>query len=220
MAEENPQNKQEQKPEEKLEEKIKEEKQPVSAEEDKKTKKSKKSEEKPQITREFTIPLRKSWLKVSRHERARIAVREIKRFLVRHMKIRDRDLKKIKLDTHLNNELWFRGSKKPPAKIKVGVIKEGDSVKVDFLSIPEKIKFHKTRLEKRFKKVETKKPEEKPVEKTEEEKAEEEKEKKQEKEKAKATAEVREKQAEKQAKAEKHTQKGKAPQIHRQALKK
>jgi len=40
------------------------------------------------------------------------------------MKIKNRDLKKIKIDKYLNEQMWFRGIKKPPVKIKVKAVKE------------------------------------------------------------------------------------------------
>jgi len=42
------------------------------------------------------------------------------------MRVPDRDVSKVKLDIYLNQEIWFRGKKKPPAKIKVRVKKEGE----------------------------------------------------------------------------------------------
>lgn len=172
------------------------------------------AEQKSSLEREYVIPLRKAWLKAPRYERMRIAIRTIRRFLARHMKIPDRDLKKVKLDIFFNNELWFRGAKKPPAKVKVRAIKEGSLVKVNFIQMPEHVKFLKQKLEKRYKLAETKveKPEEK-EEKPEEKKIDE-------KEKAQATAEQRVKEAEQQAKAQKHLTKAKETGFHRMALKK
>ncbi len=137
------------------------------------------------IEREYVIPLRKGWAKATRYKKANKAIKAVKEFLVRHMKIRDRDLNKIKIDKYLNEEIWSRGIKKPPAKIKVKAIREGDMVKVELAELPTKLKFKKEREEKREKKAaeaekrKRKKPEEKPKEKTEEEeKKEEAKEKK------------------------------------------
>jgi len=101
------------------------------------------------LEREYIIPLRKEWAKVPRYKRANKAIKAIKEFLVRHMKIRDRDLKKIKINSYLNEEIWFRGIKKPPIKIKVKAIKEGEIVKADLVNYPEKLKFKKLREEKR-----------------------------------------------------------------------
>ncbi len=103
------------------------------------------------IEREYVIPLRKQVKKVPRYKKANKAIRTIKEFLVKHMKIYDRDLKKIKLDTYLNEFVWFRGIKNPPHKIKVKAMKEGEIVRVELVDVPGKLKFKKLREEKRNK---------------------------------------------------------------------
>ncbi len=134
--------------------------------------------------REYTIPLRRKCAKTPRYKKANKAIKSIKEFLVRHMKIRDRDLNKIKLDKYLNEEIWSRGIKKPPAKIKVRAIKEGEIVRVELAELPSKLKFKKAREKKREKKAaeaekrKIKKAEEKPGEKKEEEQKKEEAEEK------------------------------------------
>lgn len=172
---------------------------------------------KPVLEREYVIPLRRAWLKTSRYERTAKAVKTIKKFIAKHMKVEDRDLKKVKLDVHLNNELWFRGRKNPPAKVKVKAVREDDIVRVDFVEMPEYVKFKKQKLEKRHKPGE-KKPEKPEEQKPQEEKSEEKK--TEEKEKEQAVAEQHVKEAEMQAKAQKHLTKVKEPTFHRMALKK
>lgn len=98
--------------------------------------------------REYIIPLRKEWKKVPKYRRAEKAIKAIKEFLVKHMKVYDRDLNKIKIDKYLNEEVWFRGIKKPPMKIKVKAIKQGDIVRVELVDYPENLKFKKQREEK------------------------------------------------------------------------
>ena len=98
--------------------------------------------------REYTIPLRVGWKKVPRYKRTNRAVTTVKEFLVRHMKIRDRDLKKIKIDMYLNETLWFRGIRHPPARIKVKAIRKGDLVRVELVEMVDKLKFKKAREEK------------------------------------------------------------------------
>jgi ribosomal protein L31E len=116
--------------------------------------KAKKQESKLLFEREYTVPLRKGWLKVQEYKRANKAVKTLKEFLVRHMKIYDRDLKKIKLDIILNNELRFRGIRKPPAKIKILAKKYDDgNVKVSLVKVPEKIKFELLRVENKKEKI-------------------------------------------------------------------
>ena len=105
------------------------------------------------MEREYVIPLRRNWNKVPRYKRANKAIGTIKEFLVRHMKIRDGDLNKVKIDRYLNEFVWFRGIRKPPARIKVKARKEGDIVKVELFELPKELGFKKTKLEKRDKKA-------------------------------------------------------------------
>jgi len=178
--------------------------------------------------REYVIPLRRELMKVPKYRRAGKSVRAIREYIAKHMKVPDRDVNKIKLDIYLNQELWFRGCKKPPIKIKVKAIRDGDIVRVELIDIPEKLRFLKARQEKLHKKVDkkAKKEEEKKPETADEKKeAAEDKKKKEEKkevekEKAASVEKAQEKIMERAAKAQKHTVKGKGPQIQRKALKK
>ena len=106
--------------------------------------KTKKSEPKLVLEREYTVPLRREWLKVPKHKRANKATKALKQFIVRHMKVYDRDLRKIKVDIYLNNEIRFRGMRKPPCKIKVIAKKyDDDNVRVELVKIPKYIEFLK-----------------------------------------------------------------------------
>ncbi|MBU2615907.1 MAG: 50S ribosomal protein L31e [Nanoarchaeota archaeon] len=106
----------------------------------------------PTLVREYTIPLRKKWMRTVRYKKTNKAVKAVKEFLARHMKVYDRDLNKIKLDIHLNEFIWAKGIKNPPSKVSVKAIKEEDIVRVELLAPSEKIKFKKQRLEKRSQK--------------------------------------------------------------------
>jgi len=106
------------------------------------------------IERQYVIPLRKFWLRVPEYERAGKAVKAVKQFVAKHMKVEDRDLDKVKLSSYFNNEMWRRGKTKPPAKVKVKVVKEDGIVKVDFVEMPEYVKFLKAKNDKKHKKVE------------------------------------------------------------------
>lgn len=171
------------------------------------------------IEREYTIPLRKEWGKVPRYKRANKAMKAIKEFLARHMKVEERDLKKIKLDKYLNEEVWFRGIKKPPAKIKIKARKENGIVKAELAEMPETLRFKKAREEKEKTKAseaveakkKTEKKEEKDEEKTEEQKREE-------KEKTAAVAESMEKMEKDAAKKLKHQTKQSKQPKHRQRV--
>ncbi|MFZ1970934.1 MAG: 50S ribosomal protein L31e [Candidatus Nanoarchaeia archaeon] len=105
------------------------------------------------VEREYIIPLRAKWKHVARYKRANRAVKAIREFLVRHMKIRDRDLNKVRVDKFLNEYIWKRSIKNPPSKIKVKAIKDGDKVIAQLAEFPENLKFKKIRLENRNKKA-------------------------------------------------------------------
>ncbi|MFH1326698.1 MAG: 50S ribosomal protein L31e [archaeon] len=161
------------------------------------------------VEKEYIIPLREKCRPVPKYRKTEKAIKSIKEFIVKHMKIRDRDLKKVKIDGYLNEALWKRGIKKPPYKIKVKAIKEGDIVKVELVDYPTKLKFKKAREERIekaatevAKKKKAKKAEEEVV-KTEEDKKEETEKKEVEKEKAAAGAEAAQKVAGAQAKTAK-----------------
>jgi len=183
--------------------------------------KEKQTEPKIVLEREYNVPLRKGWLKVPEYKRASKAVKTLKEFLARHMKVYDRDLRKIKLDIDLNNEIRFRGMRKPPAKIKVKAIKDDlGIVRVSLVNIPEKIKFRqlrelnkKTKIKKKGEEKEE--PKKKEEGETGEKKEEESSDKKEKKESAK---EETQKIAKKQAKEQKHISKDKRVIPKRKAL--
>ncbi len=189
------------KAEEKKEEAKKEEKKPEKKDKDKK---KDKKEEKVVLEREYVIPLRRGVQKVPRYKRAKKAIRVIREFLVRHMKVYDRDLRVIKIDQWLNEELWFRGIKKPPAKIKVIAKKFADGiVRVELAEIPDAIKWKIQKEKKRQDRVKEVKKIEKPKEEKETEE-----EKKEEEEKEKSVVAAGLKSQEKAAKQMKHTTSG------------
>jgi large subunit ribosomal protein L31e len=165
------------------------------------------------LEREFIIPLREKCRISPRYKKTPKAVKSIKEFIARNMKVYDRDLKKIKLDRFLNELLWMRGIKNPPNKVKVRAIKEGDIVKVEAVELSANIKFKKLREERRENKgkeiAEKKKEEKTPEEKPEEESKEKEQEKKENKAAVIESGKEMEKLAAKQAK---HMVKGNAKQ--------
>ncbi|MDD5193535.1 MAG: hypothetical protein PHF67_03025 [Candidatus Nanoarchaeia archaeon] len=181
------------------------------------TEKVKKSESKIILEREYIVPLRRGWLKVAKFKRANRAVKELKKFLARHMKVYDRDLRKIKLDVVLNNELRFRGMKKPLPKVHVKAKKMDDgNVIVELVKIPEHIKFAKIREEKRKMKIEKNKPE--PIKPDETTPAEESPKAEETKEKEEASKDSNLKISKENAIEQKHISKDKKVLIHRKAL--
>ena len=145
------------------------------------------------LEREYTVNLRKKCIKTPRYKRANKAVKSLKQFIAKHMKVEDRDLRKVKLDKWLNNEMWKRGIQKPLMKVKVKVKKfDNGIVKVELAEIPEFIKF-KIEREKKLAEVSEKKvekKEEKEKKKTEEEKKEEAEKEEEKEEKKEATVEA------------------------------
>ena len=156
---------------------------------------------KEELTREYIIPLRREWQKKANYRRTGRAVKFIKQFIAKHMKVSERDVSKVKLDPYFNNEIWFRGRANPPSKIKVRATKVGDIVKVTLAETTDKIKFDTAKHERKHKVSEKKSPEkaeEKKEEKTDEQK-------KEEKEKEQSVAVANEMIAEQKAKEVKHT---------------
>tara|TARA_Y100000310_G_C20367384_1_gene661859 strand:- start:98 stop:655 length:558 start_codon:yes stop_codon:yes gene_type:complete len=175
--------------------------------------------------REYVINLRREVLKVPRHKRTPKAVKAVKQFIAKHMRIPDRNINKIKLDKYLNQELWFRGIRNPITKVKVKVKREGEFIKAELVDLPEKVKFEIARIKKAeeaSKKKKSKEKKEEPKETKKEEPTE--SEKKEEAEKKESSKESKEKLAEASAKEAKHTaDKGiKQPKVQpqRKALKK
>ncbi len=160
----------------------------------------------------YVIPLRDAWRQKADYKKTRAAVQEVKRFVARHMKLQG-DVDRVRVDIHLNNEMWFRGSRKPPARIAVKVRRVGENVLVMLAEEREHIGFAKARHVKRHVKSSAPKVKAKEKEKTEQEKNDEQ-------EKEKAVAISNEQRAEQAARSVKHTTKVKTPKIHRMALQK
>ena len=69
--------------------------------------------------RTYIIPLRREFIKAPSYKKTKKAVTAIKSFLIKHMKGDE-----VKFGSHLNEELWARGNKHPPPRIKVKAIKD------------------------------------------------------------------------------------------------
>lgn len=63
---------------------------------------------------EYTIPLRKGYHQAPRYKRTKKAVDVLRAYLKRHTKADS-----IKLGQHLNEHLWEKGIRNPPAKVTV-----------------------------------------------------------------------------------------------------
>lgn len=77
------------------------------------------------IERTYTIPLRRAFLKAPRYKRAKRAVREVKYFLEKHMKVAPENLK---ISNYINLEIWKHGMKNPPSRVRVNVKKDDKGI--------------------------------------------------------------------------------------------
>lgn len=176
--------------------------------------------------REYIVPFRKEISKVPRHKRTPKAVKALKQFIAKHMRVPERDISKVKIDKYLNEQLWFRGIKNSITKIKVKAKRDGEDILVTLSELPTKLKFKKAREDKKKAEAEKtkkqKKAEAKAIEEAKKAEGKTEEEKKDEEEKEKSSAESKGKIAEAQAKQAKHVdvQKVKKTAPIRKALKK
>jgi len=123
------------------------------------------------LERIYVVPLRKEWLKVAHYRRAEKAVRALKAFVAKHMKVA---LKDVKVGKYLNEAIWQRGAKRPPHKIKIIVKKEKEKVFAELegyekLKEKEEKKLKKKKKEKEEMKVEKKEQKEEKAERTQKE---------------------------------------------------
>ena len=85
----------------------------------------------------YTIPLGRVWIS-PRKKRAPKAMRQIKRFIKKHMKIRDEeadtDAEKLVISNEVNEKIWSRGIEKPPRKITVRAVKDEEGVVTLYLA--------------------------------------------------------------------------------------
>jgi large subunit ribosomal protein L31e len=103
------------------------------------------------MERVYTIPLRREYLKVPRWKRAKKAMKAIREFTMRHMKVEDPD--NVKISNKVNEVIWEGGGKRVPPKITVKMIKEEEVVYVllpdeELKKKEEKKKVEKTKEEK------------------------------------------------------------------------
>jgi len=109
---------------------------------------AKEETKKPELEREYIIPLREKCRVVPRYKKTNKAVKTIKEFLAKHMKVADRNLDNVRISPYLNQFLWHRGIRHPPHKVKVKAIKEGDIVRVELVDMPKGLEAKKAREEK------------------------------------------------------------------------
>jgi large subunit ribosomal protein L31e len=120
-------------PEEEVEEAAEEE-ELAEVEEEKEVEKEKREELEEEIVEEkfYTIPLRKAWIS-KRKKRAPRAMRIVKSFVSKHMKIRteaegEEEAEVLVISNEVNEKIWSRGIEKPPRKIRVRAVKDKEGV--------------------------------------------------------------------------------------------
>ena len=69
----------------------------------------------------YVIPLRDA-RRMPRWKRSNGAIKDIRKYLAKHMKSDD-----VKLDKGINERVWSRGSTKPPSKIRVCLLYTSDA---------------------------------------------------------------------------------------------
>ena len=125
------------------------------------------------VERVYVVPLRKEWLKVAQYRRAEKAIRAVRAFVAKHMKVA---LENVKLGKYLNEAIWQRGAKRPPHKIKIVVKKEKEKVFAELEGYEKLKEKEEKKIAKKKEKEEMKVGQEERKKEQKEEKAEKEKE--------------------------------------------
>lgn len=101
-------------------------------EEEIKPKREERPEEEIVEERVYSVPLSKAWI-MPPNKRAPRAIRILKEFLKRHMKIETRkeseeeeEPRKLIITNEVNEKIWMKGIEKPPRKIRVRAVKDKD----------------------------------------------------------------------------------------------
>lgn len=88
----------------------------------------------------YTIPLRRAWI-APRKKRTPRAVRIVKSFVQRHMKIEtgvkgeeEEEEGRLVISNEVNEKLWDRGIEKPPRNIRVRAVKDKEGVVTLYLA--------------------------------------------------------------------------------------
>jgi large subunit ribosomal protein L31e len=101
-------------------------------EEEREVEKKKELEEEIVEEKFYTIPLRMAWIS-QRKKRAPKAMRIIRSFVKKHMKIRteaegEEEAEFLVISNEVNEKIWSRGIEKPPRKIRVRAAKDKEGV--------------------------------------------------------------------------------------------
>jgi large subunit ribosomal protein L31e len=77
-------------------------------------------------TKNYIIPLRKSFQQAAPLKRTPKALRAVKDYLMKHCKVED-----VKLGKHLNEYIWAKGITNPPHKVSVVVLIDATTAKAE-----------------------------------------------------------------------------------------
>uniref|UniRef100_A0A7C2NT45 Large ribosomal subunit protein eL31 n=1 Tax=Archaeoglobus fulgidus TaxID=2234 RepID=A0A7C2NT45_ARCFL len=77
------------------------------------------------VERVYSIRLRHKMKRYPRWLRAKKAVRYVRKFLSRHMKVEPEN---VKIDRSVNEKIWERGAERPPTRIRVRAVKFDDGI--------------------------------------------------------------------------------------------
>jgi large subunit ribosomal protein L31e len=123
--------------EEGAEEELIEEEKPTEEEAEEIVVKKDKREEEIVEERIYTIPLRQAWIS-PRKRRVPRAVRLVKSFIQRHMKLEesldDEEQERLVISNEVNEKLWSRGIEKPPRNIRVRAVKDKEGTVTLYLA--------------------------------------------------------------------------------------
>ena len=86
----------------------------------------------------YTIPLRRAWIS-PRKKRAPRAMRILKSFVRRHMKLRteaegEEEAEKLVISNEVNERIWSRGIEKPPRKLRVRAVRDKEGIVTIYLA--------------------------------------------------------------------------------------
>ncbi len=97
-------------------------------------------EEKPEIVDErlYTIPLSRAWI-APRRKRAPKAVRLVRSFIERHMKVgagpeEEGEAGRLVISNEVNEKIWSRGIQKPPRRVRVRAAKDVEGTVTVYLA--------------------------------------------------------------------------------------
>ena len=107
--------------------------------------------------RTYVIPLRREFNKAPRYKRSKKAIKALREFIIKHMKT-----EKVVIDILLNEYVWSKGIKNPPAKVKVNAIPKDNYVYVELAELTTNLNRKKQRIESEKQEVEKKKEKLKP----------------------------------------------------------